>query len=93
MERHLTEKQHKEIWDIMDNMSCKLDFACYKSSLDDICKAEYNRHGLVCKISEMPTAKSTLFYDCKYRLYLGNMYKYYICTCQLRIYIANNLER
>ncbi len=91
MERHLTEKQHKEIWDIMDNMSCKLDFACYKSPLDGICKAEYNKNRLVCKISEMPIDKSTLYFECEYRLYLGS--NYYICKCPLRIYIAKKLNR
>ena len=93
MKHLLTEKEHKEVRDIMDNMSCQLDFVCYKSPLDDICKAEYNEHSLVCKISEMPSDKSILFDDCTYRSYLGTAHKSYICRCPLRIYIAKNLKR
>ena len=90
MEQHFTEKQREEIQDIVDNMSCKLDFVCYKSSLEDVCEAEYNKNSLICKISEMPTDKSTLYLACEYRMYLGS--SYYICKCPLRIYIAKNLE-
>ena len=93
MRQHLTEKQRKEMRKIMDSMSCKLGFKCYKSSLENICEAEYNEHGLVCKISNMPPDKSILFYNCAYRLYLGNVHNYYICQCPLRIYIAKNLNR
>ncbi len=93
MEQHLTEKQREEIQEIIDTMSCKFDFECYKSSLENICRAEYNDHGLICKIIEMPADKSNLFYNCEYRLYLGNSYKYHICTCPLRIYIAKYLKR
>ena len=92
MEQHLTEKQREEMQDIMESMSYPLDFVCYKSSPEDICKAEYSGHGLVCKINEMPTVKSTPYFDCKYRLYLSGIHNYYICTCRLRIYIAKNLN-
>ena len=92
MGQHLTEKQRKEMQKIMDSMSCKIDFECYKSSFENICKAEYNGQNLVCKISQM-LAKSILSYDCDYRLYLGNAYNYYICRCPLRIYIAKKLKR
>ena len=77
----------------MDKMSCKLDFACYKSPLDGICNAEYDGNTLVCKISEMPADESALFYDCDYRSYLGNRHKPNICRCPLRIYTAKNLKR
>lgn len=93
MKQLLTEKQHEEVRDIMDNMSCKLDFACYKISIENICRAEYNEHSLVCKISSMPSDKEILFLNCEYRLYLGNAHNYYVCRCPLRIYIAKNLKR
>ncbi len=95
MEQHLKKKQREEMQEIIDNMSCELDFECYKSSLENLCKVEYNAHGLFCKISKMPAGKSILFYNCEYRLYyrLRNRYKYYICTCPLRIYIAKYLKR
>ena len=71
-----TKKQRKEMQKIINSMSCKLDFECYKSSLENICKAEYNEHSLVCKISDMPLDKSILFYDCTYKLHLGNLLNY-----------------
>jgi len=88
----LTDKQREEIQEIMDNMSCKVDFECYKSSLENICRGEYNEHGFVLKIGEIPPDKSILSYDCRYRFYLGNRYNYYICRCPLRIHIAEKLR-
>ena len=92
MGQHLTEKQRKEMQKIMASMPCKIDFECYKSSSEKICKAEYNEHGLVCKTSQM-LDKPILSYDCDYMLYLGSAYDYYMCQCPLRIYIAKNLKR
>ena len=91
MEQQFTDEQRREMHDIMDNTFCKLDFLCYKSSLENICKAEFDTHGLVCKINKMPTDKSTKYLDCRFRLYIG--YSNYICRCPLRIYIAKNLNR
>ena len=93
MELHLTEKQRKEVQKIMESMSCKLDFACYKSSSEKICEAEFDAYNLVCKVDTTSPEKSNPHYDCVHRKYLGQSFNYYICLCMLRIYLAKNLNR
>jgi len=85
----ITEEQKDRVLDIVIQMNCKplpckKNYACYKSSFDDICEVKScgDLDGIEC---ESPDAKCCNLSFSKSSPYL--------CTCPMRRYIFENFNR
>jgi hypothetical protein len=80
----MKEDDKKKIEEIIGGMQCPADFKCYKSELENVCKAQDIglKECLAC-LEEDPRG-------CKFALPFG---KTYLCRCPLRIYLAKELKR
>jgi len=74
----------KKIEEMIKGLQCSKDFICYKSELENLCKAEGvgAESLLVCLEASPP--------KCAFALFLGDSY---YCQCPIRNYIARNLEK
>ncbi|MFO7967163.1 MAG: hypothetical protein R6U44_06160 [Archaeoglobaceae archaeon] len=76
-----------EIEEIMENMDCPKDFACYKANFENLCKFEelciedYVECGSSCNES---------LTICPSRFDFGGSY---LCSCPLRVFVAKRLNR
>ncbi|MEE8373619.1 MAG: hypothetical protein V3R87_07875 [Dehalococcoidia bacterium] len=73
-----------EIESIIGGMKCPRDFVCYKSGLDDLCKAEDVglKAYLMCLDKDANECKFSL------RWKMGRL-----CQCPLRMYLSRNVEQ
>jgi len=79
------EQDHKrQIEKILDEMKCRKGITCYKSGLENICKAK--DIGLD-SFLECPEKNPQ---ECKFSLPFGYSY---LCTCPLGLYIAKKLKK
>ena len=80
--KKLTKEQVERIEKIISEMKCRIDFRCYKSHFEDICKAKNvgMEEFLECH-DETPT-------HCQYSLSYGDVY---FCHCPLRNYLAREI--
>jgi hypothetical protein len=80
----ISEKHKKKIEEIMADIACPMDFACYKSGFEDHCKVTIKGdHALV------ECAEKYLPY-CGFRISVGYVD---FCRCPLRIYAAKHLKK
>ena len=80
----LTEQQQEKITEIMALTECQKDFRCYKSGLDNLCKAtDIGTKGYVNCFQENQIS-------CEFIIAYGDGF---FCRCPLRIYIAKNLGK
>jgi hypothetical protein len=79
------EKDYKrEIEEIIGAMECPKDFLCYKSGLENLCKAkDIGVESLLECLEKEPQ-------DCNFSISFG--YSYF-CQCPLRIYLAKKLSK
>jgi hypothetical protein len=81
----MLEKHGREIEKIMADSECPVDFACYRSGFEDVCKAEDSGlDGFAYCQEEAQDAQR-----CRCSLSFG--YRY-LCKCRLRIYAARHLN-
>jgi len=74
----------REIEEIIDGMKCPKDFKCYRSGLENLCKARYIGIEAVLEcLEENPE-------ECKFSFLFGNVY---FCMCPLRNYIFKKLKK
>lgn len=82
-----SEEQHqqtKQIEQIIGSMKCSKDFECFKSGFQKLCKVNVIGDGKVVECSPENRGK------CEFRFsFLGNS----LCKCELRYYIARNLNK
>ena len=80
----LTDKQKKEIEEIIGEIECPKKFICYESGFESLCKAE--DHGLdtylLCLDKKMA--------ECKFSISYGTSY---YCRCPLRVYISKVMKK
>ena len=74
----------KEIEEIMGRLTCPKDFKCYKSGLDDLCKAQDVglEEFLEC-LEENPL-------ECTFSVHYGAVF---YCRCPLRVYIVKKFGK
>ena len=77
-------KQKEEIGKIIADFKCPKDFKCYKSGLENLCKAK--NIGLERHIDCLEKAP----YNCMFAVLFGSRY---FCSCPMRVYIAKKLEK
>jgi len=77
----ITQEHDSKIQEIMSGMQCPRDFECYKSGIENLCRA-----GIVgnAKLVECLEEKAK---TCEHSFSFGLGY---ICKCTLRKYIAKN---
>lgn len=81
----MLEKHNQEIERIIATSKCPIDFACYRSKFENICKAEdAGLDGFAYCLEEAEDAQR-----CHFSLSFG--YRY-LCKCRLRIYVAKYLN-
>ena len=78
-------KHCQEIEKIMADSKCPVDFACYRSRFEDVCKAEDS--GLDDFAHCREPAQDA--HRCCFSLSFGNGY---LCKCRVRIYAAKHLN-
>lgn len=80
----MEEDYKRKIEEIIGSMQCQADFKCYKSELEDVCKAKDIglKECLDC-LEDAPL-------NCKFSLPFGQAY---LCRCPLRVYIVKELKR
>ncbi len=73
-----------ELQEIMGGVTCPKDFKCYKSGLENLCKAEDVglQWYLLC-LEPQPQ-------ECKFSVLIENKY---LCECPLRVYLAKKLKK
>jgi hypothetical protein len=81
----IPEKHQKRIEEIIADIKCPKNFACYHSGFKDMCRGE--DIGLDNYLSCLENFTSTVF--CPFSLSFGNSY---LCRCPLRVYVAKNLD-
>ncbi len=78
------ERQINEIEQIISSMKCSKDFACFKSGFQNLCKIKVIGDG---KIIECSPEND---FPCEYRFsFMDRTF----CKCELRYYIARNLNK
>ena len=81
----ITEKHQQEIEDIMTNIECPKNFACYQSGFEDVCRAKnIGLDDYVDCLQEAPFIQL-----CPFALSFG---KSYLCKCLLRVYLVKHLH-
>lgn len=81
----ISDKHNLEIKKIMAESQCPVDFACYKSKFENVCKAkDMGIEGFAYCLEEPDEARR-----CRFSLSFG--YRY-LCKCRLRIYAARHLD-
>ena len=78
----------KEIEEIIDGLSCPKGFKCYQSGYERLCQARRSDDGTVSYLECLEGTSQ----DCIFSKYVS-MGDFYVCSCPLRIYIANELEQ
>jgi len=82
--KHMEQDHMRQIEKIIGGMKCPRDFKCYKSGLENLCKAKDIGIESFLECLEKNTQ------ECKFSLSFG--YSYY-CQCPLRRYIAKRLKK
>lgn len=77
-------EQKRRIEEIMAGMECELDFECYKSGFEKICKAR--DRGLPNYVDCLEESRTM----CGFRVPFGSGA---YCKCPLRVYIAKTLKK
>lgn len=72
----------KQIEEIMSNMKCSKDFACYKSGFENFKNAKDTP---LESFVECPNKDA---WQCEYSLLFGFSY---LCKCPLRVYVLNKM--
>ena len=81
----ILDKHSQEIERIIATSKCPIDFACYRSQFEGICKAEdAGLDGFAYCLEEAEDAQR-----CRFSLSFG--YRY-LCKCRLRIYAARHMN-
>jgi len=81
----ILDKYSREIEKIMADSECPMDFACYRSGFENVCKAQdAGLDGFAYCLEDAGDAQR-----CQFSLSFG--YRY-LCKCRLRIYAARNLN-
>ena len=80
----ITQEHDNKIQEIMKGMQCNRDFECYKSGIENLCKAGIvgDAKMVLCLEEKAKTCNNGLSYGYSY-----------ICKCPLRNYIAKNFNR
>ena len=80
----MDEEQKRKLEELIDDLKCPKDFICYRSGLEELCKAEDIGHEsfLVCRDEGGELCNFSMNYG-----------KGLFCKCPLRIYIAKELKR
>lgn len=74
----------QEIKDIIGDLKCPNDFACYKSGFENLCKAQNVGVGSFIRcLYEDPKG-------CKFAAPIGNAY---LCECPVRAYLIKKLGK
>ena len=81
----ILEQQKEKIEQIIADMNCPLDFECYKSGFDNLCKAKDNRLD-----GHVDCLDVEIKHRCEFRVPFGQVV---LCRCPLRVYVAKNLEK
>ena len=81
----ILDKHNQEIEKIMANSECPIDFACYRSGFEGVCKAE--DAGLDEFANCLEEANDAQ--RCQFSQSFGYGY---LCKCRLRIYAARHLS-
>jgi len=74
----------KEIEKIIGEMKCPIDFRCYKTGFENLCKAKDIGIESYLECLEKDPQR------CKFSVSFGHSY---FCHCPLRIYIAKKLKK
>jgi len=83
-EQQQQQQQMKQIEQIISSMKCSKDFECFKSGFEKLCKVNVIGNGKV--IECLPENRG----GCEFRFsFLGRSF----CKCELRYYIAKNLNK
>ena len=80
----LTEEKRRQIEEIMAAMECPKDFQCYKSGLEDICRAK--DRGMEGYVDCLDKNRES----CDFRVPFGGGA---FCKCPLRVYLVKNLGK
>lgn len=79
----------RAIEEMMQNLSCPKDFACYRSGLASLCSAKDIGTDICLECLE-PNPLS-----CQFSLATGDSYLFgdtYLCACPIRVYLCRNLN-
>jgi hypothetical protein len=80
----IDQKQKEEIGKIIAHFKCPKDFKCYKSGLENLCKAkDGGLEGYVDCLDKDPQ-------NCIFVVPFGGGY---FCRCPIRVYIAKKLKK
>jgi len=77
----------KRVEEIIGKLKCPKDFQCYKSGLENLCKAKEIR-GTVSYLECLEKNSR----ECIFSVYLSD-WDAHFCACPLRIYIAEKLKK
>jgi hypothetical protein len=80
----MKQEEMEKMEEIMGELKCQKDFRCYRSGLEDLCKAR--DIGLESHLECLEEAP----YRCPFSVHFGRSY---YCHCPLRVYIAKKLSR
>jgi hypothetical protein len=79
----ISQEQKKQIEEVIGDMECPKDFACYKSGFANVCKAKDAGIESLLECSEENPE------TCKFSLLFGSAY---FCNCPFRHYIAKGFH-
>jgi len=84
------EEHRGKFEEIMSQMDCRKDFACYKNDFRECCKVNLSVDGelVECDPSNYKDSEGKRP-DCDFALLFG--YSTYFCTCPVRTYVAKHL--
>jgi hypothetical protein len=80
----LTKEQKKQIEQIVDGLKCPKDFKCYRSGLENLCRATD------IGIESLLECLEDGSHACRFATRVGDLR---LCVCPLRVYIARSLSR
>ena len=80
----MEQELEKELEEIIGGFTCPKDFKCYKSGLENLCKARDIGLDTFLECLEEPPQK------CLFTISHGGAY---YCECPLRVYIAKKLKK
>ena len=78
----------KELWKIIGALKCPKDFKCYKSGLEELCKAMY-----VEGVASFLECREEESQECVFSKHASfDDHSFFICACPLRKYLASKMQ-